>query len=200
MISTVSMTNGGYCLDRSACWSQSVTEVVVTAPFRSIFPVTLIHNKLIKVEFTVRNVQILYDSAEVFCMPIAGGTIYPDESTWYVSEESASSTTTSLVLVLVKQLLPAEETFPGCEWWSHVFEGDEKIETLTCTIGSDMQSLPGHAVERRDREHARFMALSNEEKEAELEGIRKAKEVKQEIVLHIMLPFFLSGNVVGHVK
>lgn len=178
------MFNGGFCLERTACWSQSVYDVTVTIPLESILPDNTVLPSQIKLTFNTNNMRIFYRShcaeSEIFCMNISGGSVIPRDCSWYFSNcDSVALQFEQALLVVVLEKLPPhpEKTFPGCEWWSHVFEGDEKIETLTCTIGADICSLPSHALERRDKEHARFMALSKGDQKEELAGIIGIKKV-----------------------
>lgn len=173
------MNNGGRCLERTAYWSQTITEVELTVPLQSIFNAHSINTKRITLIFKHNDIRIFYQSPdsgqeEVFCRTITGGAVKNNEATWYYSEDRIRGN--MLHLLLIK--CPPVEIYPGCEWWSHVFEGDEKIETLTCSIGSECHTLPDHAVRRRDREHARFLGLTENEKAVELEGLRGAKKVR----------------------
>ena len=85
-----------------------------------------------------------------------------------------------LVLHLSKAL--SVEWFPGCEWWSSVFIGDEEIDTSTCTVGTDTSELSKEAWLRAQREHARFSDLSVEEREKELQGLARLKKEATEAV------------------
>lgn len=180
------MINGGYCLERIGCWCQSVSEVTLTIPLGGILSSSNIDTKRLSVVFSTRHINILYDDGsadeEVLAMPLTGGVIVPTESTWYFLRHDKKAQrfgdeTVYLIVVLCKQPPEADKTFPGCEWWTHVFEMDEKIDTLTCSIGADISALPRHALKRAEREHVRFMALSEEEKADELTGIKNLKEV-----------------------
>jgi hypothetical protein len=81
---------------------------------------------------------------------------------------------THLVLHLSKS--PSAEWFPGCEWWSHVFLGDEAIDTTTCTVGTDGTELAPEAHARAEQENRRFMDLSDKAQAEELLGLRKLKQ------------------------
>ena len=197
------MVNGGYCLERTGCWSQSVTEVTLTIPLDSIFPSSDIDTKLLRIVFTTHSIRIVYGTeqtdSEVLVMPIDGGTIVPSESTWYFlnkdeKTEQCGDDIIYLIVVLCKQPPDGGKTYPGCEWWTHVFEMDEKIDTLTCSIGTDISTLPRHAVERAQREHLRFMSLTEDEKAAELAGIKDLKEVNRSFLLLIVNDGYIPRN------
>ena len=79
-----------------------------------------------------------------------------------------------LILHLSKAL--SVEWFPGCEWWSSVFIGDEEIDTSTCTVGTDTSELSKEAWLRAQKEHARFSDQSVEERENELQGVSTTEE------------------------
>jgi hypothetical protein len=81
---------------------------------------------------------------------------------------------THLVLHLSKS--PSAEWFPGCEWWSQVFLGDEAIDTATCTVGTDGTELAAEAHTRAEQENRRFMDLSDKAQAEELLGLRKLKQ------------------------
>lgn len=172
--------NGGLCLERTACWSQSLTDVTITIPICSIADECDINSANLKVDFKTNCLRVLNLLTILLDIMITGGNVIPCECTWYLSERQSDPREGSclLLIVLSKQSPSAGIVYPGCEWWSHVFEGDERIETLTCSIGSDVQSLPQHARERRDREHARFCAMSLSKKEEELNGIKDLKLVR----------------------
>jgi hypothetical protein len=81
------------------------------------------------------------------------------------------SSPTHLALYLWKA--PSFEWFPGCEWWDRVFQGDEPIDTLSCSVGTDVNQLSQQAVEHAEREHVRFSRLSPEEMQRERDGMEK---------------------------
>ena len=83
-----------------------------------------------------------------------------------------------LVLHLFKT--PSVEWFPGCEWWSSVFIGDEEIDVSTCTVGTDTSELPPEARARAHVEHARFEDQSYEKQQQELAGLADLKKVTQQ--------------------
>jgi hypothetical protein len=101
-------------------------------------------------------------------------TVLPDESTWFTSSIDNVD-----YIAIVFSKTPPTTVFPGCEWWNQVFEEDEKIDTLTCSVGADTSQLPQHAQDRAAQEHARFQSLSAREQEEELEGIGRYKQVRQ---------------------
>ena len=86
---------------------------------------------------------------------------------------SANLPPSHLVLHLAKT--PSVEWFPGCEWWSSVFIGDEAIETTTCSVGTDGSELPPEATQRAAREHQRFVDLDDTSRREELEALMKLK-------------------------
>lgn len=180
--------NGGLCLMRHAFWSQTTTEVTVHVP------VTYIHNyikltlnssgdsnplidgdKGYQICFKAKSCDIKLHESEnndQIMNIILSYSILPDESSWFLTNIDA----VQYLVLLLHKAAPLTE-YPGCEWWNRVFDEDEKIDTLTCSVGADASQLPEHAQHRAGREHARFQALSSYEKEQELEEIRKYKHV-----------------------
>jgi len=69
------------------------------------------------------------------------------------------------------------EWFPGCEWWDRVFPFDEPIDTLTCSIHTNIDQLPQQAIQRADQEHQRFIHLPLELQEKELNHLLHSKQV-----------------------
>jgi hypothetical protein len=63
------------------------------------------------------------------------------------------------------------EIFPGCEWWDRVFVDDEPIETMTCSIDTDINQLPSQAREKAQKEYDRFSSLSVEAQQLELSSL-----------------------------
>ena len=61
--------------------------------------------------------------------------------------------------------------------YKKVFRGDEPIETLTCSIGSDISQLPTGARIRAERENHRFVNLSDNDKKMELDHLEMLKQV-----------------------
>lgn len=127
--------------------------------------------------------------------------IDPSTSTWQldslynqdnlVDENSTSAHSSSLRtlgslppshLVLHLSKVSSVEWFPGCEWWTAVFVGDEAIDTASCTVGTDTRQLPDSAVARAEREHRRFVELGETEKREELEEIMRMKRETVEAV------------------
>jgi hypothetical protein len=84
-------------------------------------------------------------------------------------------TENSFLILHISKAEPTE-IYPGCEWWDRVFIGDEKIETLTCSVGN-ISELPEHAIQRSHKEHARFCELPIEEQQRELDFLAASKLV-----------------------
>lgn len=89
------------------------------------------------------------------------------------TSHEASLPPSHLVLHLSK--VPSVEWFPGCEWWTAVFIGDEAIDTASCSVGTDARQLPNKAIQRAEQEHRRFLELGETERREELEAIMRLK-------------------------
>ena len=182
--------NGGKCLLRKALWSQTTTEAKIYVPIAHLLKdlnmdlkregeeslEIALHTRGWKVEFSSSEVKVLHEVYGVTLHEPLEYDIKKDESMWMVecTEENGSG---ELYMVLYLQKVPSLETFPGCEWWDRVFKSDEPIDTLTCTIGTDGNDLPDHAYRRSHIEHARFMALSKEEREKELNDLVNVRNI-----------------------
>lgn len=185
--------NGGLCLMRRGFWSQTPSEVVVHIPFSilraaacteagnctdddvsSVFNASTcqIHFKVHCCEINIWGDDKSNRSTHQLSLCLTH-KVSPDECTWYTT----CIDDVDYVVILFFKTPPAVE-YPGCEWWNHVFEDDEKIDTMTCSVGADTSQLPGHAQRHAQREHARFQALSAEEQSRELNAIRTYKEVR----------------------
>ena len=79
-----------------------------------------------------------------------------------------------MVLHLLKA--PSVEWFPGCEWWDRVFAGDEAIDTMTCSVGTDVAQLPQEAQNAAERENRRFVDLTEQQRQAEISTLIQAKQ------------------------
>jgi hypothetical protein len=83
-----------------------------------------------------------------------------------------------IVLHLFKSLFIQSKVWtPGCEWWDRVFDGDEAIDTATCTINTDITQLPSEARYRADKEVNRFNNLSEIERDMEMKQLANMKKV-----------------------
>ena len=184
--------NGGLCLQRHAYWSQTITEISVHIPVRYIqkslktaeskqdlmmkddcLSSYQLHFKVNCCEIQAQNGKIPeHDEQQHRLTLCLASSIVPSESTWYHSNIDNIE-----YLVIVFYKTTPITLFPGCEWWDRVFEEDEKIDTLTCTVGASTSQLPLHAQVRAEQEHARFQALSAQEQAAELAGIGSYKQV-----------------------
>ena len=138
-------------------------------------------------------VSVVTGSSERHYMPLEY-YIDPTTSTWqldalYTREDIQNGTQAQaqpplppshLVLHLTKT--PSVEWFPGCEWWTGVFSGDEAIDTATCSVGTDSRQLPDAAVARAEGEHKRFLDLGDQERKEEREGLMRMKRNTVEAV------------------
>ena len=182
--------NGGKCLLRKAYWSQNITETKVYIPVTYLlrdlnFDVKrkgeeTLENELRtqgwKVEFSQSEVNIAHDVYGMLLREQFEYDINKEESIWMV-ESGEEKGHGDLYMVLYLQKVPSQEKFPGCEWWDRVFKADEPIDTLTCTIGTDVNDLPDHAYRRSQAEDARFRALSKEEQEKELMDLMNVRKM-----------------------
>jgi hypothetical protein len=173
---------------RHAYWSQTVSEVSVHIPVKYIQKALKTINghshdfkvkckSSYKLDFKVKSCEIQVnipgnDNDNHKLSLCLAYDISSDESTWYTSRVDCVD---YVVLVLFKAT--PITIFAGCEWWDRVFEEDEKIDTLTCSVGADTSQLPPHAHARAEKEHARFQALSAYEQQQELDAIKTYKEV-----------------------
>lgn len=104
--------------------------------------------------------------------------IIPLESTWCIEDHFE---TQYLVLYFTKLLSNTkielkEELEKGYEWWEAICIDDERIDTLFCSIGSNISELPQHARERAEREHRRYQDLSINEQENEKQNLIDMKQ------------------------
>lgn len=167
--------NGGFCLMRRGMWSQSIEEVVVQIPLSGIFTSWGADccNLSIKVTFATRMLEISpVGQDDQRALLGFSRNIKPSESSWY--KESIGENT-YIVLMLLKAK-PTEE-YPGCEWWDRVFEDDERIDTMTCSIGSDIAQLPSHAQARAFQQHSIFQSLTPSQQHDQLEAIKSYKKM-----------------------
>jgi hypothetical protein len=189
VVDTSSLTvNGGWCCQRSGFWSQSVSEVLVYLPAH--FIQSCIHSESpeskvslplcksdITVEFISTSISIWKQPQRFQCLllPLMN-SITPLDCTWTLESHNACQ---YLVLYLTKSsLLPSaeENQTPGMEWWECVCEGDERIDTLLCSVGTNVSELPTHARTRAELEHQRFQSLTAEEQEKERQYLIHMKE------------------------
>ena len=139
--------NGGSCFSRKGYWTQTVSDVKIYLPLRlfgEFGASRTAQDKKLKIEFLRMEISISYES--ILCLELEY-IIKPAECTWmleYIAEgmkhSSGPKRPNYLVLHLTKA--PSIEWFPGCEWWDRVFVDDEPIDTLTCSIGTDVTDLP----------------------------------------------------------
>ncbi len=184
--------NGGMCLRRSAYWSQTVLVVTIHIPLCSLilndgqpepredgsqwvtlppsFKKSDLQVRLQKAEVQVihEGDTVLHSVLEYNISPLAAG----EGTTWTLEALGADADQAShLVLHLLKQ--ESLEWYPGCEWWDRVFVDDEAIDTTTCKVnaGTSSSELPPEAMQRAEREHARFMQLGRQEQHKELKDL-----------------------------
>ena len=178
--------NGGWCCQRSGFWSQSVSEVLVYLPTQFIR--SCVHSQVpesevslplrksdISVEFLSDSISILKQPQCCQCLllPLMN-SIVPLECTWTLESHNSCQ---YLVLYLTKSFdISSENQTPGIEWWECICEGDERIDTLLCSVGSNVSELPTHARTRAELEHQRYQSLSSEEQEKEMQYLIRMKE------------------------
>lgn len=164
--------NGGTCLMRKAFWSQTPSDLNVHIPLQFLATTLGINGssilaKEICIEFFSDSISITYVPSSRAVKESLAHEIIPNECIWTLEGPF-------VLLYIIKK--DSSEIFPGCEWWDRVFVGDEKIETLTCSVGN-MRDLPGHAVANSYRQHARFLSLSKEEQQKELDFLTVSRQV-----------------------
>jgi hypothetical protein len=176
--------NGGWCLQRSGYWSQSVSEVLVYLPTHYLqlcihselpeFKVTLPLRKLdLSVQFHSQSISILKQPQHSQCLVLSlMNPITPMSCTWALESHNACQ---YLVLYLTKSSNFSANPTPGMEWWECVCEDDERIDTLLCNVGSNISELPSHARDRAELEHQRYQSLSAEEQEKERQYLIQMK-------------------------
>jgi hypothetical protein len=184
------MVNGGYCMMRKAAWSQSVPDATVYVPLSLFASIAdQISTELSKIDkkskwsvefephaLTVKNYGnlIFYENLE--------HNIVPSQCLWmledHLESSAGSSSTVQQVLVLYLHKAPSLEWFPGCEWWDRVFPTDEPIDTLICSIGTDVSQLPDNARQRAQKEHGLFEDLNPSAQRCALEQLQQSKQVR----------------------
>ena len=176
------MHNGGRCLLRRGRWTQTIQDVTVYLPYDLLAepgPDVRIEVRLCPEVVYMRACGERCDS-EWQKLPLTR-SVLPDESSWFLlpgrGQEQGLDKGQGGWVVLLLRKAPPEEIYAGSEWWECVFEGDEKIDTLTCTVGADVSSLPLHALQRAEKEHARFMSLEAEEQQREQVALTDLKQV-----------------------
>jgi tetratricopeptide (TPR) repeat protein len=198
----LSMTgNGGLCLLGKGFWSQTPHEARVYLSLSEILPLNYladnetVNAKDVKLEFFKMSVQLFLKS-ELYQELQLEYAITPAQCIWAVEScvscydrggvptsaskqgyptKASSSEAKSTHLVLYLQKAASLEWFPGCEWWDRVFIYDDPIDTLLCSVGSDVSQLPQKAIERAEKENHRFSQLGVAEQNQELEQLAKKK-------------------------
>jgi hypothetical protein len=103
--------------------------------------------------------------------------IVPGECVWMVEElDGVTGPIQCLVLHLRKSAVEGVDWTPGCEWWDRICCNDLPIDTLLCSVGSDVSQLPLEARQRALQEHNRFSGLSAKQREKELAILSRAKK------------------------
>jgi tetratricopeptide (TPR) repeat protein len=191
--------NGGPCWLRLGYWSQSISESRVYLPMIDLikfssqvedgkFPSSLLLSSSWKVEFEQMQISIYLCSSpssssskttkECIFQENLEYNINIKDSLWmlesYGSSTNINKVNNYLVLYLAK--VSSVEWFPGCEWWDRVFIDDEPIETITCSIDTDINQLPSQAREKAQKEYDRFSSLSVEAQQLELSSLSLAKK------------------------
>jgi hypothetical protein len=182
--------NGGRCGPNNiAYWSQTVKETTVHIPMdRILAHQSSDHNA----QRTKWLVQFDFQHVKITSNTVAPPAVMelnlkyrvdPQNCVWMLehgSEKSSSSgTPLYLILHLSKDQNSIQEWTPGCEWWDQVCVDDlESIDTLSCSVGSDVASLPVEAQQRARKEHFRFVNdLNHRQQQQELNSLSEAKKV-----------------------
>lgn len=173
-----SMTlNGGPCLYRTGLWSQSIRETTVYFLLEKILGICDIddtNSQHWNIHFSPRYIEILYNNEPILLESLEY-IVVPTECTWTFEFVKNKHSKLMPFIVLHFQKAASVEWFPGCEWWDRVFESDEPIETLTCSVGTDMSDLPTQALNNAQREHERFINLTTEQQTIELNALERLK-------------------------
>lgn len=177
--------NGGWCCQRQGLWSQSVNEVLVYLPEQYIQSALKLVNpeygmssplqkSEIKVEFQSNSVSVLSFMGSVLFLNLClFKQIDPSNSFWCLEHHNSFL---FLVLYLQKVFPVTDTPLPGMEWWECVCDGDERIDTLLCTIGTNVTELPFHAKIRAEKEHQRYLNLSSTDQEKEIQYLIQMKQ------------------------
>ena len=200
--SAIDCSNGGKCWDRRGFWSQTVSDVTVHLPLDNLiqalsdsdteWPVDISPSSSSSwsVSFKPSSITIRYSHLPTQPMTLQlKHKIHPADCLWSLRSNTASSdilpnnsskSSSWLILELSKDLtLPDDvQWHPGVEWWSCVFIGDETIDTVSCTIGSDISQLPEDAQRRAEQEHQAFMSMSPAEQEKARNALIEMKKVR----------------------
>ena len=195
------MVNGGFCMMRQAAWSQSVPDATVYIPL-SLFATIAdqistelpkIDNKTKwRVEFEPHALTVKYYGNLIFYENLEHN-IVPSQCLWMLEDHSKSSVQQAMVLYLHKAT--SLEWFPGCEWWDRVFPTDEPIDTLTCSIGTDVSQLPDNARQRAHKEHGLFEDLDPSAQRCALEHLQQSKQVR---IFHFIQLHFIFMYTYTH--
>lgn len=172
--------NGGPCLLRKAYWSQTPTDAKVYIPLNALglsaagSQAALSKKSGWEVLFSVNQIKVTHATLGSVMEEELEYNIRFRDCLWMIETSSYNETVHFLVLHICK----AEpfEHFPGCEWWDRVFQSDDAIDTLTCSISCDVSQLPEHAQRRAQQEHARMTDLSEGARQKELDFLATAKK------------------------
>lgn len=175
--------NGGWCYQRQGIWSQSVTDIVVYFPIQFIQCSLMLLNSDDEIPSLKRSdILIEFQTNIVSILPSSGTTpslelslfrnIVPRESLWCLEHHHHIP----FVVIYLQKSVILDSPSPGIEWWECVFDGDERIDTLLCSIGTQISELPSHAKDRAEREHYRYQNLSSDQQLTEREYLAKMKQ------------------------
>lgn len=189
--------NGGPCWMRLGYWSQSIKETRVYLPISDLMKLSCQSNDVSLpslssswiVEFEKAQISIYLNipnsSKECILQECLEYNINVKECIWMLeSYESRNNMMNNInnYLVLYLSKVPSLEWFPGCEWWDRVLVDDEPIETMTCSIDTDITSLPLEARDRAQKEYDRFSSLSPEAQKLELSELSSTKKAFWEVL------------------
>ena len=207
--------NGGPCWLRIGYWSQTIKEARVYLPMKDLikfsslcddgkFPSSLLLASSWKVEFEQMQVSIYIakplpsSSKECVFQESLEYNINVKDSLWMFETYGSSKFNNYLVLYLTKT--PSLEWFPGCEWWDRVLVDDEPIETMTCSIDTDITQLPPQAHEKAQKEYDRFSSLSLEAQQLELSSLSLAKKTFWEASENVKEAVDLEDKAINEVN
>lgn len=199
--SKIMTVNGGPCHQRKGCWSQSVSETQVyfyidklTSCQTQTFPTCKILFERMRIVIRFGD-SILLD--ERLARPIIA-----QESTWIfdssmMRKESSPDKSSHRFLILYLQKEKFLPWHPGCEWWDRVFVDDEAIDTMTCSISTDLSQLPPEARDRSLNEHQRFISLSRDDQLTELNHLEVMKKQFQVAEAKIRSEAIIEENAIS---
>lgn len=189
--------NGGKCLSNQAFWSQTTSDLKIFYPLKCLILLLnekeLLNNsnnkfiiKLFKIEFKMNCLNFYYSNQLIRTM-LLRGSISIGSSTWMMeSVQTAFSVSTATVTneemslihtgisIHLDKAVSVREWSPGIEWWDSVFLDDkDRIDTTTCSIGSDVDQLPDAAIRRGEKQQEYFNQLTSNQQSLYMNDLTK---------------------------